>query len=258
MKRDGVEAKRSILMPAEKKDYNENASPMNEGEDASCVCSWGKEIPQHRRNTMLDCDSCHRWFHTYCMGIRDSQVDMTSSDPEKILSWWCDACQVKEEVKKQRSLLIEGNETKQNRVEIDEILQQLQINFLTKYSEDFLLIGARQFVIARFLCLCNTRSSTSEPTDSGDIELEPMDTPKETSEREKRLVLSLLEQWPVAVVEENYSNTTMLKDSMMRYPVCFNFPTDELHCQGYEAASAIKQAGKAVRQNSHQHSPVDA
>jgi len=40
-------------------------------EDASCICNegWG-----NGERDMLDCEGCHKWFHSDCVGVPATEV----------------------------------------------------------------------------------------------------------------------------------------------------------------------------------------
>jgi cohesin loading factor subunit SCC2 len=70
-----------------KKDVISNGQPSDEQEDASCICKKG-----YKGDFMLDCDSCHKWFHGHCVGVNPAHPPDT---------WFCSMCQIRSKVETQ-------------------------------------------------------------------------------------------------------------------------------------------------------------
>eukprot|EP00742_Colponemidia_sp_Colp-10_P010652 GILJ01011719.1.p1 GENE.GILJ01011719.1~~GILJ01011719.1.p1 ORF type:complete len:1804 (-),score=314.35 GILJ01011719.1:286-5187(-) len=81
---------RPIALPKPKEQVNMHAQPDAEGEDSQCVCGKG-----YGQRFMLDCDTCHRWFHGECVGV-------TPDSPPSV--WYCDECQIRTALERQRKL----------------------------------------------------------------------------------------------------------------------------------------------------------
>jgi len=189
VKRNVIEAGNAFVIPDEVVDFDQNADPTHESEDASCICDGGKDLPETRRfgAVMLDCDSCHRWFHAYCMGIKPSQLQGEGED--RLHSWICDECQIREEVKRQQELL-RGSVNVHGKIDIEEILQQLHINYLTMGVDSMLSVAARQFVILRWVTVDRDEGKDDPANLDYDI------TPNANQEPGiRRAVLQLLSQW---------------------------------------------------------------
>ena len=84
-----------LTFPTAKEIVNEEAQPHDAGEDARCFCGRGYNTGEF----MLDCDSCHRWFHGVCVGVDTSNDTSDDAMPQ---SWFCDNCRLSAALKEQR------------------------------------------------------------------------------------------------------------------------------------------------------------
>lgn len=69
------------------KNFKLDGRPGDEDEDNTCIC--GKEClapPGDRPEDMLDCDTCHKWYHLKCFGIANATA---------LKTWNCDTCLVR-------------------------------------------------------------------------------------------------------------------------------------------------------------------
>ena len=68
-------------------DFRADGRPTDADEDSTCIC--GKEClasTEDQPEDMLDCDTCHKWFHLKCFGITNAAV---------LRTWKCDTCLVR-------------------------------------------------------------------------------------------------------------------------------------------------------------------
>ena len=77
----------SIQLDLSVGNFRLDGRPSDDDEDNNCIC--GKEClapQQDRVEDMLDCDTCHKWFHLKCFGITNAQA---------LRKWNCDTCTVR-------------------------------------------------------------------------------------------------------------------------------------------------------------------
>jgi hypothetical protein len=76
----------TVRLPAASATVNLEGKPGEAGEVIGCECQVELDAS---KAFMLDCDSCHRWFHGICVGVDESDADS--------VVFMCDQCQVRKQ-----------------------------------------------------------------------------------------------------------------------------------------------------------------
>lgn len=117
-------------------DFNPDGSVYDDAEQTQCVC--GQEA---HTELMIDCDSCHCWFHGKCVNITDEDVETIQRT-----GWVCGICTVRKEI------LDENMDYRDSRVDQTMISRQLLGNYLLNLKhKNPLHFQARFYHIARWI-----------------------------------------------------------------------------------------------------------
>lgn len=114
-------------------------------ETIGCECG----IRVNDGSFMLDCDSCHQWYHGACVAV-------TLAAAQTSKSWLCDRCQIRRQVGVQRQLLAKSSSSSSpslssssfSSIDTNRLLRQLVVNTLSK--RDGQAEAARRFWVTRW------------------------------------------------------------------------------------------------------------
>jgi hypothetical protein len=81
-------------------------------EDDTCICNKG-----FRGKFMLDCDSCHKWFHGICVGVEEDNMPT---------HWYCDNCSKRTDAGRRRRRVSKPREAKMDTWEMAEYIDELR------------------------------------------------------------------------------------------------------------------------------------
>ena len=131
-----------IFEPQEPPVISDSAPINDESKVNRCFCGRINLIDTY----MLDCDRCHGWFHSSCVGIARDEVPSY---------WICDKCKIQIMIIDQSKLLASacnraGN--KSGQVDDTLVLRQLLLNHLTFLASGVSdAIVAREFLLAKWI-----------------------------------------------------------------------------------------------------------